>query len=554
VVQYNNGPDLLFPESEEISGGFARVMPRGDQAAMPRRFLLPILLLLLSPAAFAATISGTVTAAGTGQALGGMAVAAYTPAGVLQATVTTDSQGRYTITLPAGDTRLLAYDLSGSYATSYYSNAASFETAHTFKLSASQNVTGINFSMIKGGRINGTVVSAATGVALPGMTVAAYTLGGINRERVTTDSDGNFFLLLPPGDYVLATWDEQYRYVTEFYHEASKAAQATPVRIGSGEVRSGHRFTLELGAKVSGTVRDQWNWAPLPGITVSAYRSTGELLVQSVTNASGQFTMAVPAGTARFVAHDDAAVYAGGFHDRAETFATAREIQLSSGQTVGGIDFALDKGGWISGRVSSLTSGAPIPGIGITVYTSSGAERTVTYTDGEGNYSVFLAPGYYRIAAWDAQGSFAPQFWSNKLTLTLADAVLVSSQQTTATNFTLSAAARVSGSVFSSAGHPLSGIAVAALDASGATVASALTAGNGAYSLSLPSGTYTLMATDPNGRYPSSVDPSPHTLSAGQILSSVNFELLAPPGRRRPAIRRTSPSGKTAAEAMKGAE
>ncbi|HVT43069.1 MAG TPA: carboxypeptidase-like regulatory domain-containing protein [Thermoanaerobaculia bacterium] len=511
---------------------------------MINRRLLTILLLLSGPAAFAATISGTVTAAGTGYALGGIVVSAYSPAGVLRMNGTTDSMGRYTLTVPAGETRLLAYDLTGIYATSYYSNAASFETSQTLTLSMSQSLTGINFSLIKGGRITGSVVAEANGVALQGTKVAAYTLHGIRREHTTSDAAGNFSLLLPPGDYILASWDDQYLYVSEFYQNTSKASQATPVRIASGEVRSGHRFTLTLGARVSGTVIEQSTGSALAGIIVSAYKPTGELLVDCVSTSSGQFNMAVPPGATRFVAHDNTAVYAGSFYDNAEAFVSARELELSGGQIVSGIDFALVKGGRISGRVSNVANGAPLEAIGITIYTSSEAERAIAYTDANGAYSVFLAPTYYKVAAWDERGNFAGQFWSGKSTFVQADPALVISQQSTAVNFAMSAPARVSGNVYDPSGFPLGGVAVAALDATGASVASALSETTGAYSLSLSAGTYTLMATDPAGRYPASIDSSPRTLTSGQVMGSVDFHFLAPNGRRR-AVSRASSAGKT---------
>ncbi|MCA1733106.1 MAG: carboxypeptidase-like regulatory domain-containing protein, partial [Acidobacteria bacterium] len=253
-------------------------------------FLIVAALLASSSSLLAASISGTVTAAENGRTLSGIVVAAYSPDGTLQAIATSDSFGRYTLTLPAGQTRVLAYDLAGTYATNYYLNAASFETSTTFDLTQSQGVSGVNISMVRGGRITGKVVADGSGMALPEMTVAAYTPSGIRRERVQSDQAGNFSLLLPPGDYILAAWDEQqFVYLTEFYSNVAKASLATIVRVAAGTTLSGRDFSLAPGATVSGSVRDHATGNPLTGITVSAYSSAGELLVRTVSDSSGRF-------------------------------------------------------------------------------------------------------------------------------------------------------------------------------------------------------------------------------------------------------------------------
>src|SRR5436190_24037917 len=75
----------------------------------------------------AATISGTVTDADLRTPLGSMVVAAYSTAGTLVSTATTDSLGHYSVGVPSGSYRVLAYDEAGTFATSFGNDADSFE-------------------------------------------------------------------------------------------------------------------------------------------------------------------------------------------------------------------------------------------------------------------------------------------------------------------------------------------------------------------------------------------------------------------------------------------
>jgi hypothetical protein len=512
---------------------------------LARYALFAILSLLLAAPSYAASISGTVTASHSGSALGGIVVAAYSPAGTLQASATTDSFGRYTlVNLPAGQTRVLAYDLPGTYATSYYLNAESFETSQAFSLTATQVVTGINFSMLRGGRIEGNVVAEATGVALPNMTVAAYTRSGLRREQVRTDAAGNFSLLLPPAEYILAAWDEAFVYLTEFYANVPKVSLATPISVTAGVTLGGHRFTLEVGAKVAGTVKDQGTGAALSGITISAYGPTGELLIQALSGSSGEFTMAVPPGKVRLVAHDNAGVYAGSFYRDAEAFVVATEFDLLRGASLSGIDFRLAKGGTIGGRVTDATTGAGLEGVAVAVYNLSGTTRSIVYTSVTGEYSVLLPPGYYKVAAYDFPGLYAPQFWSKRTAFPYADTAGVLTGATTSVHFALPLAARLSGIVINGTGSAIGGITVAAIDPAGIVIGRAVTDSSGTYTLVLPAGTYKLVAWDSAGRYgitfengATSLETAPaRTLVAGHLVSGVGFEMTGTGSRRRRAV------------------
>src|SRR6266480_6876505 len=127
---------------------------------------LCLLVVAMAGSASGVTIKGSITDAVRHTALPSMVAAAYTPTGSLVMTATSDPQGNYTLNLPAGRYRLLAYDINGAFATEFGGNADSFETSPIF--STNDNV---NFVMEKAGTVSGTVTS---GIApLSGITVAA---------------------------------------------------------------------------------------------------------------------------------------------------------------------------------------------------------------------------------------------------------------------------------------------------------------------------------------------------------------------------------------------
>ena len=165
--------------------------------------------LLAAAAANASGITGTVTN-DTGAPLGGMTVSAYrTDDGSIGGTATTSASGAYAITdmFGGGQFRVLAYDPSGTYATSFWSDAESFETSKTLLLESILTASNINFRLVRAGFAAGGVTGTG-GNALPDMTVAAYNPSGTRRGFAVTDAAGNFTPRAPAGElWNIAAYD-----------------------------------------------------------------------------------------------------------------------------------------------------------------------------------------------------------------------------------------------------------------------------------------------------------------------------------------------------------
>src|SRR5438874_9808498 len=130
----------------------AKILQHFCRIVLPAQPMLPRLCraiviaaasVLLARGLPAATISGTVTDADLRTPLASMIVAAYSAAGTLVSTATTDSLGHYSVGVPSGSYRALAYDEAGTFATSFGNDADSFETSPLVTVTGT--LSGINF-------------------------------------------------------------------------------------------------------------------------------------------------------------------------------------------------------------------------------------------------------------------------------------------------------------------------------------------------------------------------------------------------------------------------
>jgi Carboxypeptidase regulatory-like domain len=305
---------------------------------MRLRSLLVLTVLAAAPvAAQTAFISGAVAAAASSAPLVGITVAAYGSNGLPVTTTSTDASGHYTLAVSVGTYRLLAYDLDGIYATSYYSNSTSYETSA--QLSVTANLTGVDFQMVRGFTVSGRVVASA-GTPLTGIVVAAYNGDGSRRGFQKTNGSGTYGLVLPPGTYRFVAYDETLNYATSFYRGQTSFEAATPVSVSSAAV-SGIDFSLPLAAKVTGSALDRGTRAPLVSLSVEAHAPAGDLVYSTTTDGDGRFTMALAPGDYKFLAFDAAKHYAVSYFSDANSFASAPSFHLTAGQAFSGIDFLM---------------------------------------------------------------------------------------------------------------------------------------------------------------------------------------------------------------------
>ena len=450
--------------------------------------------------ATAGTITGTVTSAETRLPLASKVVAAYDTTGTLRGTATTDGTGLYVLTLPAGSYRILAYDLDGVYATSFDGDADSFETSPLTTIGTSNSVKR-DFALITGGTISGSV-TVPGGTALANAVVEAYNLSGTRRGFTTTNAQGFFSMVLPPGEYKLVAYDPSGAYAFTFHREAIAFRDAGPVTVRARQDTS-ISFRLSLAGRITGSVTDAAG-LPLSGIEVFAYTADGAAVMSVKTNANGSFNFSLPAGAYRIVAADPSRQFATAFHGGTGAFETSTVINLGAGGQRN-LQFVLSRGATISGRVVDA-AGNPVANVVAAAYNLDGTLHATAFTGADGTYELLVAPGTYKLVVFDSEMVYATRFLGGARDFASASAVGVATGQTLrGFDFSIITGGRVTGTVRDGS-EPRAGITVAAYDAAGTLMASAVTNAAGSYALVLPPGDYRIVAFDQDLRYAASYD------------------------------------------------
>ena len=442
-------------------------------------------------AANAAVVRGSVSNT-EGVRLTGKVVTAYDASGVLRGTTTTDVSGNYALPLPAGSYRVLAYDNDGTYATAFHANADSFESSPFVQLGSADVVA--NFVLPLGGRVTGMVI--ADGAPLSGAVVEAYNLSGTRRGSTTTNASGQYSIVLPAGEYKMYAYGALGVFAGEFGGNVRAFADAPVTRVNP-PAATPLSFELERAARVDGSVIDADTRAALPGRIVYVYTAAGALVTTTTTDTAGSFAVNLGPGQYRFVAGDPLRIYAPAFYDGSRSFENADVVTLSAAELRPNLTIAAMRGAVISGTVNG---GA---GLAVAAYNADGSLHASTVVDGAGAYAMVVAPGEYRVAAYDPAGVYATQFYQAATSFLAARPVAILAGQTLSSiSFAAVRAGRFTGTVRdASTLQPLGGMTVAAYDAAGALTGEATTASNGTFTMPVAPAQYRLIVFDPRLDY-----------------------------------------------------
>ena len=171
------------------------------------------------------TVSGVVTASGSGQPLEGIRLEAYDyAAGFWVRGTQTSSDGSYSLTgIPAGNYRVYTYDPQRIYAPEYYDNTSDYDYATQVDVIQNQTIPSIDFSLDQAGSISGTV-TGSDAQPLVDVWVTAYYDRCWNQAvgSAKTDQNGNYSITgLPAGRIYLfadATYETPRNYINEWWN------------------------------------------------------------------------------------------------------------------------------------------------------------------------------------------------------------------------------------------------------------------------------------------------------------------------------------------------
>lgn len=342
----------------------------------------------LPPAFPTGSISGVVTADGTGRPIASACVNVFTANGDVVATRCTDRSGRYRISdLWTGLPVRLFVSAPRPYLSEWAEDAPDSSIATEYTAPARVNV-----GLAKGVKVSGTVRDGS-GAPLPGTGVFFEPPGVRADLSAITGADGRYTLYAKPGRYTVAFYARGGHHWFAFgRYERSKSPVVT-VRAG---IRNTVNDTQPPPTRVTGTVTDAQTGRPLSGVCVSGLTSEGDPAgyglgangEDACTRDDGRYTLDLPAGGSwRVRAIDLMTRYA---------YAESSPIRLLDGQTLTGVDLRLNPAGALTGRVVDRVTGAPVLDVCVRAW-AAGTRRFVPgqlggCTDGTGGWTISGLP------------------------------------------------------------------------------------------------------------------------------------------------------------------
>jgi hypothetical protein len=490
------------------------------------------------------SISGTVTNM-SGTPLSGIKITVYDSEWYPIGFDTTDTDGNYSIgKLATGSYYLNANDTNGVYVSDgiyvseYYNDITEMFKSTPVTVTEGEDTPNINFALVVRGSITGTVTNMS-GTPLSDVWIIVYDPNWDQVGIDITDINGNYSVgELVTGNYYIQAWDlnEVYKY----YDDVPVRSEANPVSVSEGQETPNINFALTTSSSISGTVTNIAG-GPLSNIVIEIYDSDWEKVIGGVfTDTSGNYSIGwwLAPGNYYIEVRDQYKVYATEYYDDAIVRSRATPVNITEGEDINNIDFALVAGGSISGTVTTM-SGTPLPYIDIDIYDSDWDRVGWDNTDTDGNYSIGkLATGSYYVKAWDPNGGHIGEYYNDMTEQSEANSVSVTQgEETSNINFALSPAGWISGTVTDKDGFPLCCIDIYVYDSDWDQVGLGTTDMKGNYSVGeLVTENYYVKAQDcVRGLYAAEYyddiidyhDATPAGVNIGENTSSINFELVA---------------------------
>jgi len=332
--------------------------------------------------------------------------------------------------------------------------------------------------------------------------------------------DGSYLIenLLPGNFYVVAQADD---YEAQYYHQAATIEKARWVYVADADTTAGIDFKLQKIAPGTGVIAGKVTNAaglPIANASVSAYSKDSPFTFANAATARDGTYRLEALKTGSYIVQVWADGYLTEFYDNARSSVNAKLVAVNEPNETPNIDFVLNAGGMIAGKVSDQ-EGNPIMAAIIQGYFAkpdSSADKGfgIALTEKDGTYKISgLASGDYIISAeaW-TPWAYAKRWHKNVGTPDSATAIAVKEEQSIANiDFILDLprlAGAISGAVTDLKGDPLPEASVQAYSWAGGADSLSLkprfwiyaqTDSAGRYRLEAPAGNYIVSASAYNG-------------------------------------------------------
>lgn len=392
-----------------------------------------------------ATINGSVKSAVNAQAvLANVTATAEIPGYGTKSfsNMTSFFDGTFSLQVVAPATYVLsATPFDFVHAPEFYDGVLTTAVAEEISVSDGQTVNGINFTVVVGATMAGTVTAQQGGAPVENVTVQALPLGDLFALGVTqTDPSGEYVISgLAPQDYQVVFYpeDSSSNYLVQLY-DGQGGFPGDPVSVPPDGV-DGIDAALVRGGRIEGNVVGPGG-QPVESAGVVVVPASGTYTFGgTATDENGDYSVVVPAGSHTVYVGADSGLISEYYDDQPD-FGSADVVQVTAPDTTSGIDFQLGESGHITGRVTDSVSGDPIEDARVTAYTTDGVFVTTASTNASGDYDLDanLRSGQYKVGfegpdrEFDGSPGYVSVFYSNKSTLGGANAVSVTAGETTA--------------------------------------------------------------------------------------------------------------------------
>jgi hypothetical protein len=415
-------------------------------------------------------VSGLVTDQSSSLPIANVQITVVDPSGATVSTGTTDLTGHYTTQAGiAAGTYYVRTSNSLGYLNEIYNDvlctgACTLTTGATISVSLGATTSGINFGLVSGGRISGTVTDASSALPLQSVTVQAVDSGGRVVATGLSDANGQYVIGagLPTGPYFLRT-SNNAGYIDELYDDkpcplTCTVTTGTVVQVTSPLSTPNRNFALTRGGRVSGQVFDADHASqPIASVSVQIMDATGRVVATGSTNSFGSYTTfsGLPTGT-YFARTANGLGYINQLYNGHDCFGNCvvsggDAISVTAGSVTSGVSFGLHAGGRIAGNIA--TSGSKL-GVTVQVYDGTGTFVTSAITNAVGDYvtTAGLAAGTYYARTFNIRGLINQLYMnlpcSGTCTVTNGAPIVVTAANTTSgIDFVLADGARFSGTV-----------------------------------------------------------------------------------------------------------
>jgi hypothetical protein len=183
--------------------------------------------------------------------------------------------------------------------------------------------------------IRGTVTAQGTGEPVENVTVCAFPWPGMNYCS-TTDEDGKYVVVTPPGTYRVQFYDDGY--VIQYYEGAGDIDHAKTVSVAETPV-GGIDAALEAAGSIKGQVALNGVYGSRGEVEVCALSATSEECVKPDPSSGVYEFLHIPPGS--YKVHFSLGGYFTQFFDDKPTEAEAEPVTVTAGHESSGVDATL---------------------------------------------------------------------------------------------------------------------------------------------------------------------------------------------------------------------